>query len=420
MRRLATTVRGRVAVAAPIVLMMVAATGCAVPGHAIGQYPAPASFDVGQYSVRPLDQPGGNESYGRVVESARMAEALVDPVDVDPSLSFQATVFAEQILPTPSRATLLLPAAARSVLEQNGMLAGCSIAGSDATQPGGDPQVGESRVLSVTLLRFPDDDAAQRAASGIDAADAAAHAGTVPVAIPDYAAAHAHRRPTVPTLSATIADGNYVVSLLVGERTPDLEALTGLAGKAFAAQLPRIRSFVATPREQIASLPLDRDGMLARMAPEAPGRWPYPVVLGKGDTDPGARWTSFAEVSGVVLGPRATRLWFGHDRVDDALEEAAIKGWSSVQRYSSPSAARRHVATSVAKELEDPQFHPVDGPAGVPDVVCVEDQHVAFDAMLRYDCRVLSGRYVAMLFGRDLAEVRQKATVQYGLLVNGR
>ncbi|MCU1643136.1 MAG: hypothetical protein JWN03_3411 [Nocardia sp.] len=396
---------------------LVLATGCTVPGRPAPQYLDPGSLDVGAFSVHPMDEPAGGETYGRVVESTRMAEALIDPAEADPALTGALGSDGVRLLPTAAKATLLLAAPVRAVLEREGMLAGAATGGTEAAAAP-EPAVGKARLLSLLILRFPDEGSAQRAARDIDAVDAALGPGNVAIPVPGYPAAHAHWRPTVPTAAATIADGAFVVSLYLGEITPDATALMVLAHKAFDAQLPRLREFTATPRDRLAALPVDRDDMLRRIVPEAPGHWPYPIVV-VNTPQRDAGWDEVIRAEGVVYGPRAARLWDDRPQRDRQIELEAVNGLTSLSRYSSAAAARFDYNRAVRGYAAASSKRAVPGPAGVPDIYCAEDTSAGMQGLLRFGCRLLHERYQAILVGPDLTDMRQRAAAQYGLLVNG-
>ncbi|RDI50868.1 DUF7373 family lipoprotein [Nocardia mexicana] len=385
--------------------------GCVVSGSPVPFTSQLATLEVGRYPAEPPPEPhGSDEKYGRVVESVRMGEAVIDPVEADPDLAFGPPAGA-QPLPAPAKTLGLLAAPTRTVLEQRGMLAGFSVTASDRNLSTG-PIVGASRLLTVVLLRFPDAEAARQAAQEIDSADAAVNTDNVPLAVPGFAQARAHWRPAVPTLAATMAHESMVISLLVGHTAPDASALGALAGRAFTAQLARLKSFVPTPRDRFATLPLDRDGMLRRLVPERPGGWPYPVVAELG-TGPHAGWASTVWASGVVFGPHAVRLRGARPRTVPTVELGAVSGHSSLARYPTAAVARRAV------ESEDgigPLRRAAAAPKGLPEAVCAERIDLQ-ESFAKYECRIHYGRYLARVAGRDLVRTQQKTAAQYALLV---
>ncbi|MFF2549976.1 hypothetical protein ACFVUS_03205 [Nocardia sp. NPDC058058] len=393
------------------------AAGCTVPGTPVAQYPDPAAMDVGAFGIRRLREPPGNEQYGRVIESTRLAEALIDPAEADPALTGQLGPNGVHLMPTPAKAASLLAAPVRAVLEREGLLAGAAVGGT-VPAAGFTPAVGSARLLSLLIMRFPDPDAAQRAARDIDAADVAVNSANTALTIPDYPAAHAHWRPGVPTAAASLADGVFVVNLYLGDTVADAAVLTLLARSTFDKELPRLREFTVTPRDQLARLPIDREGMLARIVPEAPGRWPYPIVV---STTPqrNAGWSAVVRGEGVVYGPRAASLWSNRVRRDTGIELQAVNGLTALTRYSSATSARDAFEKVVREYAAGKDVRSVPGPVGVPDVYCGEGVGGDSTFHLRYACRLLSGRYQAMLIGPDMTDLRQRLAAQYGLLVNG-
>ncbi|WP_459959823.1 DUF7373 family lipoprotein [Nocardia sp. IFM 10818] len=395
-----------------LTVALAAVTSCTIEGNPVPAHPDPTTLDVGGYSVQPLAAPDGNEQYGRVVESVRMADALIDPAEVIPELIFPIAGRAVNPLPTPIKARMLLAEATRPVLEREGLVAGCAITQTEAAN---DFEVGKARVLTVIVLRFPNAEAAARAARDIDGTDAAVSPENVPVQIPGHADAHAHWRPAVPTLAATIALDTYVVSVLAGHTSTDPGVLTAMASSAFTRQLARLRDFAPTPLDQLATLPLDREGMISRLVPESPGRWSYPAVVAN-TLDENAGWNAAMSASGVVFGPRGASLWSGRSLTNRQVEYVAVHIRDSLTRYSNPAAARAAWLEAKRNSELNESERSAESPPGVPDAFCVETAGVE---TLRYMCRVLYGRYMATLLMRDLKAAQQRVAAQYGLLVNG-
>ncbi|MFD0362862.1 hypothetical protein ACFQZZ_15570 [Nocardia sp. GCM10030253] len=413
MRR-SDTIRALVAVLVAATALAVT-SGCAVQGNPLPATPDPRSLDIGSNSSEPLVEPrNDNESYGRTLESIRMAEVMIDPVEADPALGFEI-VGGIAPLPTPAKATRFLAKPVRAVLERHGMLAGFTVGGSDKEELDALPMAGRARLLTVLLLRFPDAAAAQQAAREIDAVDAAVSPDNVAVQIAGHPSALGHWRPTLPTLAATIAHESFVVTMLIGHTSPDLTALSGLARKAFDAQLPRLREFQATAPDKLATLPLDRDRMLARMLPELPGRWPFPAVITKA-YDKNAGWKASIAVTGVVFGPRGSHLWSERGK-NLPIELVAVNGLNSLVRFADARAARTYISDHAS--VADPALRPVPGPEGVIDSRCAEQLDVPPQLPLGFTCEVMYGRYVALTRGRDLKDAHQQAAAQLALLVNG-
>ncbi|MFI6364333.1 hypothetical protein ACIBG0_16465 [Nocardia sp. NPDC050630] len=395
-------------------LMLISTADCAVSGHPVPANPHPKSLDIGVNSIDPLSvPPNNNEGYGRTLESVRMAEAIIDPVEADASLKFSFETGGALPLPTPVKATRVLAKTVRPVLERYGMLAGFMVGGADKEQIG-QPVTGRSRLLTVVLLRFPDANAARQAAREMDAVDAAVSPENVPVVIANQPSAFAHWRPNVPALAATMAHESFVISVLIGHTSPDLAALTGVARQAFEAQSTRLRGFSATPPDKFAELPLDSDDMLAKLIAEVPGRWPFPTVV-MTDYAQNAGWSAAAMVTGIVFGPRGTYLNGSRER-PSSVELDAINGWNELERYPDAIAARR--AFSDADLEDDPAIRSAPAPDAVPDVRCVEQLDVPPQIPLRVICRLVHGRYNALIRGRDLKSTHQQVAAQLALLLN--
>lgn len=408
--------RARVWALAPIAVL-VTATGCVVQGNPVPQRVDPAGLPVGAYSVESLEAPAGDESHGRIVESARMAEAMVDPFEIDPGLKYPANTYGLMLLPTPAKARMLLAEPVRGVLEREGMVTGCASNGTDRDFGSKRPEAGAAQVLTIIALRFPDAAAATRAARDIDAVDGAVSTENTALSISEYPQAHAHWRPGVPTMAATLADGVFVLTLLIGHTTADSAAMTTLARKTFDAQLPRLREFVPTPADQVAALSLDREGMIRRMVPPAPGRWLYPAVVSNTDAR-NAGWDARIVTVGVVYGPRAARLWGNRSPVFDGVEFIAMNVLNTLYRYPNATLARTAFSNASRKDAAGSGARVVAAPNGIPDIHCAEDRERTGDTP-KFTCRVVYGRYYAIVVSRTESTVLAKAAAQYGLLING-
>lgn len=385
---------------------------CSTPGHPVETHVDLSTLDVGDYDTEPLAEPSpGDGKYGRIIESERMGEAIIDPTEADPAAKFNLSV-GIAALPTSDYAVRRLGDATKSVLDQQRLLAGFWVGGSDTKSDSA--QIGRMHRLSVVLLRFPDETTAQAAATGIDAADLAVSPDNVAVTIPGYAAAHSHRRPDVPTLAATLAHGAFVISVLVQLPDTDLTALTDIAAKSFAAQLPALDRFQATPADKFATLALDRDGMLRRALPTKRGQWPVPAIssiTGGG----AANWDDPIVDTGVVFGPRV--VYFKYGRFGGpglpGADAFAKVGFGGVLRFTDVAAAHRYSF----RTPDASQYEIVAAPAGVPDARCIKDISPAAVAEVRYACRVMVHRYVGMILSADLQDAQRRAAAQYMLLV---
>ncbi|MEC3917817.1 DUF7373 family lipoprotein [Nocardia sp. CDC160] len=391
---------------------LIAACGCTRPGQPVPATPAVSAFDIGHNQIRPLTPPAGNEQYGRVLESVRMAETILDPAEVDAALSKGAAKRTGPV-PSPLEAVGMLAAPVRKVLESHGMLAGYTVTGSDVEIENVD--VGSARLLRVLLLRFPDAEQARLAARQMDATDAALNPDNVAVLFADYPGAYGHWRPTAPSMAATIANGSFVISVLAQHTTPDQAVLSGLVHKTFDIQIPRLRTFTATPPDRFAELPLDQDGMLARLLPYGAGVWQVPTVIADRSDDV-AGWASSITPSGVVFGPHGTRLLKTLE-FDAAVERVAMNDHNFLERFPDAVTARRVFGAEMRKSQAD-SGSDTAAPKGVPDAYCGRWTSIPAYWPVQIHCHVLFGRYSATVVGRNITEAHQRASAQYLLLVN--
>ncbi|MEU4598520.1 hypothetical protein [Nocardia sp. NPDC023988] len=385
------------------VLLTAAVTGCRVTGTAEPVRVDLATLDYGHYQHVPLQAPPGTEYSGRVIESLRIGEVMVNPAEADSALSVPPSRWDAVPLPTPAKVSGVLSDQARAVLAEHGMLAGFVVGGTDTAR---------TRQLTVLALRMPNAAAATAAAADLDAGDAAVSADNVAVPIPKYPAAKAHWRPTVASMAATIAHGAFVVSVYAVHTTPDAAALTTLIGAAFDAQLPELDRFVPTQPERFADLPIDGEGMLARMVPEKVGRWSAPAVL-LVDADNIAGGKGMLHARGVVYGPNATFLMSSRQH-RSAANALALMGFDGLKRYFDATEARQAYERGATDWAAD--LRPLPGPAGIEDIRCGDSGASDSEPEVRYVCALLHGRYIATVFAPTEQQIRQKSAAQYSLL----
>ncbi|MFE3193838.1 hypothetical protein ACFXHA_32880 [Nocardia sp. NPDC059240] len=378
---------------------------------------AEPQLDVGAYDTRPLAVPPDNDNgYSRLVESARLSDVVINPGSLQTGL----TDFSTAPVPTPNLTVGILADSVRPALLADGMLAGFSFGGLDHPDAQGEPQIGVSTALRITILRMRDATAARAAAADIDTDDFAVNPDNRSIGIPNYPDAHAHWRPQVPTMAATVAHGAFVVTLFIAHPTPDSTAMADLAAATFAAQLGRLDAFVPTPADTLTSLPLDRDGILQRTLPVAPRKWPYPSAyqqaIGKV-----AGWGGYRRSTGLVYGEPVADGWLNPPGEGDSIpvERLAIVDWDDLIRLPDAVSATKALRKLRAR-LVGAGYDAVSPPPGVPDAGCYRNAAVTTDAQreLGYVCWVMDGRYVANVHGADETAVHQKAAAQYALLVN--
>ncbi|MGW6730613.1 DUF7373 family lipoprotein [Nocardia sp. NPDC055029] len=400
-----------------LVAGLLAGCGETLPGTPRPATPDFAGLDVGHWNTSPLAVPdNGNAAYGRILESVRIAEAVIHPVDLDSTLLYSVTA----LVPTPLASVGILAAAARPVLAEHGMVAGYSVTAADT---GGERTTlaARSTLTRVTVLSFPDAAAAASAAREVGAADFAAGPGNQAVEIPGYEGVHSHWRPGLPTLGVYAAHGSFLVALYIRLPEPDATALATVAATALDAQLPRLDQFVPTRAEQLSALPLDPDAMLRRMLPLRSEQWTYPSLSRRENYfDEVTVAIGLRMIGGVVLGPGAVDHEARGEQREYGIEREAVAGVETLYRLRDANSARRYydmIVRSIA-ESGDGDRTVITAPAAVPDAHCYRIEFHGADPYHR--CYLLDGEYVATVIGPDETFVRRRAAAQYVLLVNSR
>jgi hypothetical protein len=372
-----------------------------------------STLDTGKYLTLPrrLGQVASEEE-GRMAEAIRMAEAVADPMSVDPTLVEQV-VFSPLITPADvaSNISMTGQAVVAPVLAKYGMVSGRLLLASNTNVDTSGSQRPDQDVKSVLimLVRFPDATAAKNAAIEMDAADFAVSPENVPVPVTKYPAAHGHWRPTNPSMASTLARNDFVIHVLVANPTPNLETLTGMVEKTFDQEIAALDRFQPTPLDRIAKLPKDPDGLLGRLVDLTPGTEP-PLS------------TSVAS-----YGPNGARQVQNQGEMKDrAYENAGVDqaalwidpklGGSSLLRARDRDAAITLMGEEIATDADID--HPVDGVRGLSDSKCFAlKPDSSTDAPgLQVECYVQYDRYVAGTYGGDQVDARQRAAAQYALL----
>lgn len=381
-----------------------------VPGRAIAADIDLSTLDFGRFGADSITEPRNDKDrYSRLIESARMAEAIADPREVDASLVPKLPV----PLPRPADTTGILADVAVPILTKYGMLAGYSVAG---CPPNNCPTYDRPWSVRTTVLRLPDDTAAATAATEIEAADFGLNPANAPVTLAEYPGVQGHWRPNVPTLGMVLAHGPFLVTIFVTFPTPDLGELTRLAAKAIAVELPRLDRFRPTPVADLPGLRFDPDGMLRRMVPTTRGVWPYPYIT-KFQPNTIAGDGYYMEPSGLVFGPHGSRQTLpgaseAAGIADDAIESTATLDRDWLFRLRDAGAARRLAKSeSSYGQMQTPMADPP-----VPDAKCLRHEKV----VPVYYCVVQDGRYVAIVNATDEKTAHQRAAAQYALLVRNR
>ncbi|WP_330182549.1 hypothetical protein OHB26_02140 [Nocardia sp. NBC_01503] len=398
-------------------------SGCGgevVPGTPHAAQPALSGLDTGEVSTDQGAAPANdNDTYGRVLESVRLGEAVANPTDIDKDLVYGGSA----LLPTPGRTAVLAPEIALKPIAEFGMIAGYIVNGTDDPS-GGVPKFGESKALRMTVLSFREDPIARLVAGRIADSAAALSPDTRRVDIPGFADAFAVSRVRSPVLITAVAHRSFVVVTYVADRIPDTAALAGRTAATLAAELPLLDQFQPTAPDKLSAMPFDGDGMLRRLLHPDPVKWPYPSV-GPNGTPAETTWFTFAPGSGVVYGPRAVSHLFGRGPAtgeparDDVERAAFIGNWWLLRLPDEAHVTAMHTRV-LAKTTANGDI-PATAPEGVPGAACFRSKDATDNQReTRYHCYISDGRYWAVITAPDEKTVRQRAAAQYALLVKNR
>lgn len=356
-----------------------------------------AQLDVGDYPTRPLPPLGtaGTMQTGVIVEAQRMANFVVGPWEVDPSLTSGYAMVA-QVVVEPRELTLIGPGDMASAASRNGFINGFVSA---RRSPG-------RTTLRNAVLRFAVPPAA--AAGAADLAQAALQeplrgAQPQPVTIPGHPDARASsytlfdvdtRRPWT-AVRAFISHGQYVFTQLA-ESLGGPDPAVALIANTLGFQGPVIDQFQSTDPALFAEIPLDPTGLLARTLP-LPAR--ERTVMQN------ARYGKRGALHLQNDPARSSALF------DKTAMELAAMAKTTVYTTIDAEAASR-IVDEFAAEVQARGGRSVDAVEFLPGSRCVEHS----DGVYVY-CVASADRYAIEAQSRGAADARQQVAAQYLLLV---
>jgi len=384
--------------------------GCTHQGHAEKAPGAAVSTAVdvnmlgsGNFPTKPSPPLGsaGSSAQGALIDARRMADAVVGPWEVEPSLTIPGTARA-MVLPDAAALADLLPAAVATAAAP--LIYGFS---SDRSNPH------QVRLMNA-VLRFTDLSAAAAAAAGMAAA-AMAQAPTVDHLVPISGHPDTHATtfsydldtdgPAPATVFSFTARGPYVLVQIAHSDT--MPKATGLVARTLDLQGPRIDEFTPTDPALFPTLAVDPSGLLAHTMsaptyPDPPGAKPFDPEIG-------------------VYLPRAA-LHFQDSPVDAraAFAAAGLRemtfNQTAVYRARDAAAATRLAddLTAIAMRAE-PSAQPLNAVDFLPSSRCVESRRTADDAVSF--CFAALNDLVIAVHDADPTGARQETAAQYKMLL---
>ncbi len=395
-----------------MIVLLLAACGSAVDGTAVQETtPAvdPSALDPGTYPTTPRPPLGqaGTDEVGQLVEGRRMAGFVVGPWQADPAL-------------------IKAGAAPAKVMERRNQIAQVVWPSMLARAPALPPVVGfvsertsatpgEKTLVRNAVLVYPFPETAATVAEGLAA-------GAVNIVVTDRAGGPVPTEPVravpipghpeatgalmarpegaaiVHELTVVSARGPYVLIQVIQFATP--ERAVELAGRILDLQVPLIDRFVPTKPDQLATLPRDPSGLLARTVPLKPGQGDS---MSDSDYDPTG--VMQLEDNPIQVGPV----------MQDAGVDTAAISQTTVYQARDAEAAQR-LAQALGDDVVDRQeAQPATEVPGLPGSRCVRVEG-AGGLIPHHWCVATYERFTFKAVARQLDNAHQQMAAQYLML----
>jgi hypothetical protein len=396
-------------------VLLALSTGCAtvVAGSPVKSGgPGPAAADValldpGNYPRRPRAPLGtvASADAGRVVEAHRMANNVVGPWEVDPSL---VNGLVDQVhitaLPDVASLTVLFPEL-QPIAAAHHFQVGFSTGRSSVLPAPGQPVPKTFSVLDNAVLRFATEQDAAAAATEMAAKNLTLPRDGVaaaPLPIPRYpgtAANVASVRGGFEAESFT-AHGNFVIYLYVGSKD-NPGVVVDLITKTLDMQGPLIDHFQPTPADQFGSLPMDPTGLLARTVPST-----------RPDVNQAAVYEPHAALHFSTT-PAATQKYF-----NDAGVQRESNDRATVIEAVDPTGANRALEGLINTVVPYGGYQRSEGINGLPSARCYDRGPQRDQSFARYMCIAAADRYAFKVTSNQDLDARQAIASQYLMLTS--
>ena len=353
---------------------------------------SPSLLDVGTYPTKPRPPLGvsGNPGTGAVADAQHMADFVLGPWEVDDKL-VGTYLESYYVINTADVLQQMGPQTIATAAQQHGLINGFASARQDP----------DTTAMMNVVMRFPDPAAATAAATAMGEASAKQSVmGAAPTAvpIPGHPEAVAATYPFTShgsnqvksTIRSFTAHGPYVFMQFV-QSVDGVDRAAALVAKAIDAQGPAIDQF--TPAADLAAVPMDPTGLLAKTLPA----------------------TDSATAKNAAYGTRGAEH-FQSDPVasaqlfkDTGTTEVAM-GDTNVYQTKNEGAALM-VTNSFNKEISSNASKPADAVAALPDSHC-------YSLPKAFYCVVPAGRYAIEARSAKLDDVHQQLSAQYVMLTS--
>jgi len=376
-------------------LWMVSACAMAVPGSpvTVGGPPVDLTLlDVGNYPTRPRPSLGiaGTPLAGALIDGQRMANYVVGPWEIDPTLTGRYAMGA-LLLTSPDELSVLGPAELAIASGRHNFINGFVSARQDS---------GRKRLLN-TVLRFAEASDAEATLTELEQTTSNESEPVQRVVIPGYPDARAFSDTVIDTdtnrqwtaVRSFASHGPYIL-IQLAESADGIATASALVANTVERQRLVINQFQATDPLAFPDIELDPSGLLARTLPMPPDE--------------------ATVVQNARFGKRGA-LHFQNDPVrftalfDRTVMDLAAMAKTNVYRSADDESAIRIVHEFAADALAT-GGKPVDGVEFLPASRCLQFED-------EFYCVAPADRYAIEARSRGIDDARQQVAAQYTLLV---
>lgn len=356
-------------------------------------------LDVGTYSTtaRTIANPPSLAN-GTVLEGIRMSDTVADTSQFGSTLDY---LWDAGPIPDTRSLVASIGESGNRLLEGSGWIAGYHASYADKPRPPGGTDPPSHVGLSITVLRFSDDATATGVAAELESGNWPDFGKTLAAPLPRHPEVAARYAPGAGILVLDAPIGAFVVRLELRAPADGIEKRIGEIDAAFEEEQSLLRQFTPTPVAEIASLPTDPDGVLARMVATDSVTPPRPSV-------------TFA-VYGATGALRAQSPTMRANKLFDkwGVDRFAVSGTQRLYRLRDNKAAHDMAAEVITSSSDVEQE--IVGDPNLPNTRCFQADAPA--ANLRgYTCRMWVDDVFTEVRADSEASVREMAAAQYVLL----
>ena len=381
------------------VVLLSAGCSTAVEGSAVKQTGAAGptvdigKLDVGPYPTQPSQPLGttGDPAHGVLVEAQRMANNVIGPWEVDPTLT-KSFGFGATVLLSPADLAQIGPMQFAAAAGQHGFVNGFVTARTAEGQ----------KILLNAVLRFADPasaadaatdfgDIATKTGQGVQRAQIPGHPDTQAASYTQTEGATGKQWSAV---RAFTPHGQYVFMQLA-QAVDGMDPALGMVAKTVDLQGPAIDKFRATDPSEFGDISLDPTGLLART---------LPVPANEATTVQDTTYERRGALHFQNDPTRSAKLF------EDTGMDLVAMAKTNVYQTKDPASAGKIVEGFFA-ELQ-PTSQPAKPVNNVPDSRCLQLEDKSFY------CLAAADRYAIETSSQTLLDAQQQVAAQYAMLLN--